>query len=199
MLHEPGDVRTRQAAHIVDRSGASGSVGMLAVQLARREGRTVVGTASERSRAQAEELGIRVVDYADRDWPLQVRDAAGGAMDAAIDHTGSPRVAEVLRPEGVLVRTAFAGRAGHERADSLRGSARALVARHPRERVCSVPAFVAFHRTENRRTLGRLLALVAEGGLRTATPDVHPFGDIWEAHRAAERAQPGRKVVLAFD
>ncbi|SDH04975.1 Zinc-binding dehydrogenase [Leifsonia sp. 98AMF] len=176
--------------------GASGAVGMLAAQLALRAGRTVIGTASARSRAAIADLGIPLVDYGASDWPALVREAAGGGVDAAIDHTGSPRVREVLASEGVLVRTGFAGRAGQERADAVRGFARA--ARDRSERICSAPLFIATRRTAYRRLLSSLLADVAAGGLRTAEPVEFPLSEVWEAHRAAESAAPGRKVVLTM-
>jgi NADPH2:quinone reductase len=180
--------------------GASGSVGSLAVQLAVREGRTVVGTASARTRDFAEALGIPVIDYHAADWVGAARRAAGGAFDGAIDHTGSARVREALAPDGVLVHTAFAGREGHERADALLGSVEAAGRRrgHPRERICSVPFFVLTRRPQYRALLSGLLADLAEGRLGAAAADVFAFDELWEANRAAERVAPGHKVVLAF-
>lgn len=180
--------------------GASGAVGSLAVQLAVQEGRTVVGTASARTRAHAEASGIPVVDYHGADWPGQARREAGGAFDVAIDHTGGAQVRQALAPTGTLVRLAFTGREGHERADSLWGAADAAARwrGHPRERVCSVPYFVLRRRPQYRALLGGLLTAVAEGRLRTTSPEVFAFDDLWEAERAAERTTPGRKVVLAF-
>lgn len=174
--------------------GASGAVGMLAAQLARRAGRRVIGTASARSRDAIADLDIPLVDYGAPDWPARVREAAGGAVDAAIDHTGSPRVRAALRPGGIVVRTGFAGRPGQERSDAVRGFARA--ARDRSERICSAPLFIATRRTAYRRLLASLLADVAGGGLRTAEPMMFPLSEVWEAHRAAEAAAPGRKVVL---
>ncbi|WP_313539800.1 zinc-binding dehydrogenase [Leifsonia aquatica] len=188
---------TRDARRVLVQ-GASGAVGSIAVQLATQEGRTVVGTASSRTRAFAEEFGIPVVDYRGADWMGQARRAAGGPFDAAIDHTGAPQVRQTLAPDGILVHTAFAGRVGHERADSLRGSAEAAGRRrgHPRERVCSVPYFVLTKRPQYRALLSGLLAAVDDGRLRIAAPEVYAFDDLWEADRAAERVEPGRKVVL---
>ena len=175
--------------------GASGAVGSLAVQLALREGLTVVGTASPRTADRARALGIPVVDHTAGDWPDRVVDAAGGRVDAVIDHTGTDRVREALAPGGVVVRTAFTGRPGRERSDSLRGGIGA--ARHRWERVCSAPLYVAARRDAYRRTLSGLLAAVASGDLTTAEPRLHPFTEVWEAHRDAEAAGPGTKVVLA--
>jgi len=176
--------------------GATGAVGMLAAQLARERGWAVVGTASPRSRDVAAGLGIPLVDHGSPDWPRLVREAAGGAMDAAIDHTGSPRVRETLRQGGILVHTAFAGRPGHERADTVTGSLAA--ARSRSDRVCSAPLFVATRRAAYRRALAGALASLAAGSLRAAEPVPFPLTEVWDAHRAAEALPPGRKVVLTM-
>ena len=175
--------------------GASGAVGSLAAQLALRDGLAVVGTASARTADRATALGIRVVDHTGHDWPERVVEAVGGRVDAVIDHTGTDRVREALAPHGVVVRTAFTGRPGRERADSLRGGIGAAV--HRWERVCSAPLYVATRRNAYRRTLSALLAAAASGDLTTAEPRLHPLAKIWDAHRAAEAAEPGTKVVLA--
>lgn len=76
-------------------------------------------------------------------------------------------------------------------------SARGALRGHPRERVCSVPYFVLTKRPQYRALLGGLLAAIDDGRLRVAAPEVFAFDDLWEADRAAERIEPGRKVVLA--
>lgn len=179
--------------------GASGAVGSLAVQLARRPERLIVGTASARSRDAAEALGIPLVDYTRAGWPAAVRDAAGGAVEAAIDHTGSPLVREAIAPDGVLIHTAFVGRPGHERGDSLRGGLAAAGRRRsqPREAVVSIPTFVLRRRPRYRRLLAQLLADAAAGRLTAPEPVVVALDDVWDAHREAEALAPGRKVVLA--
>lgn len=191
--------RALELAGVGDRilvQGASGAVGMLAAQLAQEQRRTVVGTASPRSRDAVADLGFPLVDHRDPDWPALVREAAGGPMDAAIDHTGSPRVREALREGGTIVHTAFTGRAGRERADTLRGGASA--ARSRTDRVCSAPLYVATRRAAYRRVLAGLLASAAAGSLRIAEPLPFPLTEVWDAHRAAEQVAPARKVVLTM-
>lgn len=178
--------------------GAGGAVGAFAVQLALRDGLTVYGTGSTRSRAQVEALGATFVDYTDPLWPARVRNASDGGVDAVIDHTGSPEALSALAPGGTLVHTAFTGRRGHERADSLRGSLVSAAHRWsaPRQRICSVPALVATRRNDYRRTLGDLLELVATGALSAPEVEAVPFERIRDAHRAAGRAASGRRKVV---
>lgn len=179
--------------------GITGAVGSLAAQLALRDGRTVLGTGTTPPRGlDASAPGLTLVDYRDPGWPAEVRKLTGGGAAAAIDHTGSPLVREAVAPTGVIVRTAFAGRAGHERDDAIRGSTTAVLHRfgHPREVVCSVPFWVLRKRVEYRRMLTGLLADVAEGRLTAFEPEVIPFDAVWAAHRAADQRVAGRTVVL---
>ncbi|WP_426626209.1 alcohol dehydrogenase catalytic domain-containing protein [Leifsonia sp. McL0607] len=181
--------------------GVSGAVGSLVAQLALRDGRAVVGTGSALPPGFAERgLEVPIADYRDPDWPARVRELAGGVVEAAIDHTGSPRVREAVAPDGVIVHTAFVGRAGHEREDAVRGAASAALRRrsHPREVVCAVPFWVLRKRPAYRRRLVGLLGDVADGRLRPFEPQVVPFESVWEAHRIAEQRPAGRTVVLAM-
>ncbi len=181
--------------------GISGAVGSLVAQLAIRDGRAVFGTGSSPPPGFAE-LGreVPLADYRDPDWPARVRELAGGAVEAAIDHTGSPRVREAVAPDGVVVHTGFAGRAGHERGDAVRGAASAVLhgRSHPREVVCAVPFWVLRKRPAYRRLLTGLLDDAAEGRLRPFEPQVVPFESVWAAHRIAEQRPVGRTVVLAM-
>lgn len=180
--------------------GVTGPVGSFAAQLAARDGLRVFGSASLRSRGDAEALGVTFVDYTDPLWAARVKNASGGGVDAVVDHTGSPAVLDALAPRGTVVRTAFVGRREHERGDSVRGSLTAASRRwgEQRERVCSVPLLVATRRNDYRRTLTALLWMLAAGELTAPTVDAVPFERIREAHRAADRAERGRKVVVTM-
>lgn len=189
------------SAHRLLVQGVSGAVGVLVAQLALREGRVVVGTGSAPPPGFAVPgTEMPLADYRDLDWPARVRELTDGAVEAAIDHSGSARVREAVAPNGVVVRTAFAGRAGHEREDAVRGTASAVLHRlgHPREVVCAVPFWVLRKRPSYRRLLAGLLGDVADGRLRPFEPQVVPFDSVWEAHRLAERRTAGRTVVLAM-
>lgn len=66
-------------------AGASGAVGSLGIQLARKKGWHVVASASEPNHAYMRELGAeKVVDYRDSDWQQQVRAWFPDGVDAAI-------------------------------------------------------------------------------------------------------------------
>ncbi|WP_175399914.1 NADP-dependent oxidoreductase [Tsukamurella pseudospumae] len=94
--------------------GAAGGVGLLAVQLAKARGATVIGTAREVNHDYLRSLGATPVVYG-HGLVERVREAAPGGVDAAIDTVGTDEAADVsleLVPEKQRVVTI----AGFERA-----------------------------------------------------------------------------------
>ncbi|MCI0157904.1 hypothetical protein KNO15_14490 [Leifsonia shinshuensis] len=181
--------------------GVSGAVGSLVAQLALRDDRVVVGTGSALPPALAPHgLDVPLADSRDPDWPARARELAGGSVEAAIDDSGSPCVREAVDPSGVVVHTAFAGRAGQRREDAVRETASAVLHRfgHPREVVCAVPFWVLRRRPAYRRLLAGLLDDAADGRLTPFDPQVVPFDSVWEAHRLADQRPAGRTIVLAM-
>jgi NADPH2:quinone reductase len=178
--------------------GVTGAVGSFAAQQAALAGLSVFGTASARSRAEAERLGATFADYADPAWAVRVRDATRGGVDGAIDHTGSPAVRRALAPRGILVHTAFVGTPGREVRDTAVGGLVTSARRwsHPRERVCSVPLFVATQRDAYRAMLAAALERLASGALSAPEAVTVPFENVWEAQRLAEHPSPRGKIVL---
>jgi len=178
--------------------GVSGSVGSFVTQHAIANGLQVVGTASERTRALAESLGSRVVDYRDPNWPALVQELASGGADASIDHTGSPLVRAVTARAGTVVRTAWSGRPGHGRIDAALGGTATLARRFasPRERLCSVPLLVALRPAKYRQILQDQLDRIVDNGLRSPAVTTLPFSDVVDAHRKLPALAPGHKLVL---
>ncbi|KAL4970920.1 zinc-binding alcohol dehydrogenase family protein [Aspergillus stella-maris] len=96
--------------------GASSSVGLYAVQLAKMAGLHVIATASGKNRDLVRRQGADVViDYRDADWPEQVKKAAGNKLRHVFDTISTPETtkaaAGTLSPEGghivcIMARTA---------------------------------------------------------------------------------------------
>jgi NADPH:quinone reductase-like Zn-dependent oxidoreductase len=97
-LFTQGGLRTGQRVFV---HGASGGVGHVAVQLARKAGAEVIGSASTAHHDFVAGLGASlVVDYAKGTIEGAVRD-----IDLAIDHRGRDdfvRIVGVMRPGGVI-------------------------------------------------------------------------------------------------
>lgn len=182
--------------------GAGGAVGAWATQMAVNHGITVVGTGSSRSAAYAESLGAReIYDYRDHHWMDQLQRQFPGGVDGVIDHTGSRDVREAAKPTGIIVRTAFGGPVGHQRAATARGMVTTSLLRwaHPRERICSVPVLVALRRGRYRRALSQILKEVADGLLKPPEPEVFTLDGYAQALAAASHGRPGIKLVLRLD
>ncbi len=103
MVHQVARVR---AGGTVLVHGAAGGVGTLLVQLARRAGARVIGTASSPKHELLRSLGAEPVDYRAGDVPAAVRALAPAGVDAVFDHVGGPGLADsydLLADGGVLI------------------------------------------------------------------------------------------------
>lgn len=85
-----------EAGETVVISGAAGGVGVIAVQLARRTGATVIGVASERHHEWLRAHGVVPVAYGDG-VADRIREAAGDGVDAFLDMVGGGYVELALK------------------------------------------------------------------------------------------------------
>lgn len=152
---------------------AAGGVGTVAVQLARLEGATVVGTASERNHAYLRSLGAIPVTYG-AGLVERVREVAPQGVDVALDAIGGEALAASLElvedPDriGTLVDFEAAQRLGVRALRTDRSAAR----------------------------LTELVALVADGRLRITVSQTFPLERAADAHRAVESGHVRGKVVI---
>ncbi|MGH2895065.1 MAG: NADP-dependent oxidoreductase [Solirubrobacteraceae bacterium] len=157
-------------------NGASGSVGIAAVQFARARGAHVIGTASEANQDYVREFGAEPTTYGDglvervralaRDGVDRGLDAAGGGvLPALVALTGSPdRVVTIADYPGAQeTGVPFSGGLGPER---------------------------AWH------ALADAAELIEAGHLRLPVAQTFPLADIAEAHRISETGHPRGKLVL---
>jgi len=152
--------------------GASGGVGIFAVQLARRRRAHVIGTCSAANADLVRQLGAdRVIDYRSQ----RFEDAAGH-VDVVFDTVGGDtldRSWSVLEPGGRLITVA------------------ASAGKSPDPRVRA-----AFFIVEARRTqLEEIARLIDTGGLRVVVGAVFPLA---EARRAYEEKPARGKAVLTI-
>ncbi len=159
-------------------NGASGSVGIAAVQFARERGARVIGTASAANQDYVRSFGAEPTTYGDGlvervrglapggvDRALDA--AGGGALPALVELTGSPdrvvTIADYPGAEQTGVR--FSGGMGEERAwGALRDAA----------------------------------ALVEAGRLSVPVAQTFPLDQIAEAHRVSQTGHPRGKLVLTL-
>ena len=153
--------------------GAAGAVGIFAVQLARRQGAYIVGTASAADLPFVTGLGAQqVMDYRAGAFEEQLRD-----MDVVFDCVGGETLRRswgVLKPNGRMVTIAASSEAQTE------------------ERVKQVFFIVE----PDRRQLVEVANLIDAGELRTVVGSVIPLAQASKAYSGTLQPKPRGKVVV---
>ena len=158
-------------------NGASGSVGLAAVQCARARGARVIGTASAANQDYVREFGAEPTTYGDglvervraladgQDVDRALDAAGGGVLPALVELTGSPeRVLTIADYAGAeQTGVPFSGGAGTER---------------------------AWH------ALADAAQLIEDGRFRLPVAQTFALADIGEAHRISESGHPRGKLVV---
>ncbi|HEV3029772.1 MAG TPA: NADP-dependent oxidoreductase [Planctomycetota bacterium] len=155
--------------------GAAGSVGALAVQLARLQGARVFATASGRDTEYLKSLGVeQVIDYRTERFDEKLKD-----LDAVIDLVGGETLARsyaVLKPGGIVVSAAGTP-------DSAEAERRRIRAQH----------FVA---QRDPSHLAHLARLVDQGVLKPRVGRVLPLAEARQAQDLSQKGSAGGKIVL---
>ena len=179
-------VRAGQKALIY---GASGSVGVFAVQLAKHFGAHVTGVCSTSNLDLVRSLGAdEMVDYTTADFS-----SAGRVYDVILDTVGKSGFSRSLRSlkrGGVYVRVGGSGRVLSMLGDILRGMWISMT------RAAKVIGGVA---GGTRDDLSFLKELIEAGRLRTVIDRRYALDEIAEAHRHAEGGHKKGHVVILLD
>ena len=86
MLHRTARVKSGETVLV---HGAAGRVGTAALEMGAVAGLRLIGTCSERDRAEVERLGAVAIDYRNEDFLARVRDLTGGeGVDVVLDGIG---------------------------------------------------------------------------------------------------------------
>ena len=154
---------------------AAGSVGTLAVQLARLAGATVIGTASPANHGYLRQLGAVPVAYGD------------GLVDERAGDRADRRPSRWTRPG-----------AGRSRRRSRWASTRSGSAPSPTTRRPPSTAPGWSGRAGHPARLAEVVALAAQGSL-TMPVRAYPLAEVAEAHAAVEAGHGRGKVVLIVE
>jgi NADPH:quinone reductase-like Zn-dependent oxidoreductase len=156
-------------------SGASGSIGSAAVQLAVARGARVIGTASPANHDYLRSLGAEPVAYGDG-LAGRVRALAPGGVDLALDVAGSGVLPELIDLAGgadhVITIADFAGAEEHGVRFSRGDSGRALHA------------------------LAEIGGLIESGRFSLPVAQTFPLAEVAEAQRVSEHGHVRGKIVL---
>jgi NADPH:quinone reductase-like Zn-dependent oxidoreductase len=159
-------------------SGASGSVGAAAVQLAVARGARVIGTGSPATHDYLRDLGAEPVAYGDG-MPERVRAVASVGIDLALDVAGSGVLPELIELAGgaehVITIADFAGARQYGVRFSRGDSGRAIYA------------------------LAQVVDLVESGRFSLPVGQTFPLTDVAQAHRVGEAGRVRGKLVLLID
>ncbi len=162
--------------------GASGGVGLMAVQLAEDAGARVIGTASPDSHALLRQLGAEPVAYGPG-LEERVRALAPGGVDAVVDTAGGDEALDTslaLVPQRERIVTIVASRRAFDAGIKVIGGA---------------PG--ADPGTEIRAAARLELARLAEDGkLRVIVAASYPLAEAAAAHRALATGHTHGKIVL---
>jgi NADPH:quinone reductase len=160
--------------------GASGAVGALAVQFAKRRRARVLATArSSEASAFVHRLGAdAVIDIRSRNAPERLRELAPGGIDAALALAGG----DALEPCLSLVRAG--GRVAYPNG----------VEPEPRRR--RRVRLLAYNAVAGPREFARLERAVAEARLRVPIATVYPLAQASKAHARIERGHVLGRIVL---
>lgn len=173
-------------------TGASGGVGVAAVQLARAMGHTVIAQSRDDAKsAKLRELGAAlVVDPNDEQWVKRVKAHLGTRrVDLAIDNIGGPLFSQLLETLGEHGRVSCVGRLA---GPVPQFNTAALFFRRLRVGGVMVGSYTP---AESREAWTQLLALLANTGAAPLVDSVWPFDQLPQAF-ARLAAGPMGKVLL---
>jgi len=173
---------------------AAGGVGIAAIQLAKRAGATVFGTASSNERlARIAHLGLdQSINYRDVDAADEARRLTDGkGVDLVVDSVGGPTLAGSLRALAYRGRCITVGQAGRDPqpidVSSLMGGNQSLTG-------VFLGAELATKRA--RAMVADLLDDVAAGRLEVVVDRTYPLSEAAAAHAYLESRQAVGRVVL---
>jgi NADPH:quinone reductase-like Zn-dependent oxidoreductase len=160
--------------------GASGAVGSLALQFAKRHDAKVIGTArSTEAQALVKKLGAdKVIDPTSDNAIEQIRKFAPGGIDAVLALAGGDTLQQLL----ALVRSG--GRVAYPNGVE------------PEPKAPPKIKLVAYDAEAGQRQFERLAHAVDAARLRVPIAAIHPLEEASEAHERIERGHVVGRIVL---
>ena len=169
-------------------TGASGAVGILAVQLATKlAGADVIALASSRNHDALKKLGVHEVrDYNTPGWEGNIKD-----VDMVLDTVGGnvlTKTWDTVKSDGTIVTV------GDPAPDWAFGKGNAAESvTHPNVR------YMHFIVSPNSQKLSQALEMIAKGSIKPLEVESFPFEKAEMAWERARQRGRGKKVVITFE
>jgi NADPH:quinone reductase len=193
LLHSTFPLRTRETALV---HAAAGGVGLLAMQIGRMIGATLVGTVSTPAKRDlALEAGAdHVILYEEADFETEVHRLTDGrgvhVVYDSVGRTTFERSLRCLRPRGMLVLFGQSSGPVPPVDPGILAARGSVYLTRP-----SLTNYAA-NREEIAWRAGDILRWLAEGRLRVRIDSTFPLGEAAEAHRALAGRKTTGKVIL---
>lgn len=192
LIHDVGRIQAGDRCLV---HAASGGIGQLLVQLAKRAGATVFATTSTPEKAKvAAELGAdQVIPYANGAFADIVREATQGGVDVVFDAVGKTTLRDSFRAtrrKGLVVNYGSVAGPLTDLDPIELGEAGSLFLTRPR-----LADYLSDAETTRRRAAD-IFAGIADGSIRMAVAEHISFDQVEQAHAALEqRMQIGKAVI----
>lgn len=173
-------------------TGASGGVGLAAVQLAAAMGHTVVALSrSEKKQQRLKQIGAKFAfDPGDSQWPTRVKDALGSrGVNLAVDTIGGQQFTDVIETMGELGRLSLVGELGGPVPNFYTGT---LFSRRLR---IGAMALGYYTPPQNHAAWNKVLKILARNGSRPLVDQVFPFDQLPQAFQRLSDGPMGKVVV----
>ncbi|MEU4563571.1 NADPH:quinone oxidoreductase family protein [Actinoplanes sp. NPDC023936] len=176
---------------------AAGGVGVAAVQLAKKAGATVLGTASSDEKlARLAEFGLdHAINYKNEDVVSRVRELTDGrGVDLVLDPVGGSTLEGSINALAYRGRISWVGQAGRERTPPQIGP---LMFKNASLRGVYFGGEMGFNPARTRTLIEGLIGRVASGELTMVIDREFPLAEAADAHRYIEsRAAFGRVLLI---
>jgi NADPH2:quinone reductase len=174
----------------------AGGVGLAAIQMAKREGATVLATASSDEKLERlKEFGLdHGINYRSGDWVSEARRLSGGrGVDLVVDSVGTT-IAGSVECTGYRGRIVQVGNAG--RAEDRRFDLGVLSQMNRSFTGVFFGGALMFEPQRGRPLVERLIGDVADGSLKVVIDRTYPLAEAGAAHAYIESRQAFGRVVL---
>lgn len=173
-------------------TGASGGVGLAAVQLAAAMGHTVVALSRSKEKQQRlRQIGAKFAfDPGDAQWPTRVKDALGThGVNLAVDTIGGRQFTDVIDSMGELGRLSLVGELGGPVPNFYTGT---LFSRRLRMGAMALGYYTP---AQNHTAWNEVLKILARNGSRPLVDQAFPFDQLPQAFERLSDGPMGKVVV----